>query len=241
MTFRPMPLMSFLMIPGLALLIWLGTWQWTRYQEKISQPERPPVEALVSLDGELEDGPFLWIYTTYDGQTLWRGYRVLDGCVAAPDMQRDCGSPIFVNMLLLHAIEPTAEPAGVDVDLSGTSFRLISDFPQGFLRPTNQPERRRWYTPDAPQMAEDLGLENAGAAMLAEPLNIRVVGIDQAGDEHVREIENPYANPALADDLPPSRHLGYALTWYGLALAMIGVYFALHVARGRLKFGKRAE
>ena len=41
---------------------------------------------------------------------------------------------------------------------------------------------------------------------------------------------------ANLDNLPPARHLGYALTWFGLALGMIGVYIALHIARGRLRF-----
>ena len=32
-------------------------------------------------------------------------------------------------------------------------------------------------------------------------------------------------------------HLGYAITWYGIACALIGVYAAFHHQRGRLGFG----
>ena len=36
-------------------------------------------------------------------------------------------------------------------------------------------------------------------------------------------------------------HLSYAMTWYGIALALIGVYFAFHYQAGRLQFGRRQE
>ena len=32
-------------------------------------------------------------------------------------------------------------------------------------------------------------------------------------------------------------HLGYAITWYGIACALIGVYLAFHHQAGRLTFG----
>ena len=31
-------------------------------------------------------------------------------------------------------------------------------------------------------------------------------------------------------------HLNYALTWFGVALSLIGVYIAYHVSAGRLGF-----
>jgi surfeit locus 1 family protein len=36
--------------------------------------------------------------------------------------------------------------------------------------------------------------------------------------------------------LPPQRHFGYAITWWGLAIALIGVYLAFHYQKGRLRF-----
>ena len=33
-------------------------------------------------------------------------------------------------------------------------------------------------------------------------------------------------------------HLNYALTWFGIALSLIGVYIAYHVNAGRLGFRK---
>ena len=41
-----------------------------------------------------------------------------------------------------------------------------------------------------------------------------------------------------ADAMPPARHLGYALTWYGLALVLLAIYFAYHISVGRLAFAR---
>ena len=49
-------------------------------------------------------------------------------------------------------------------------------------------------------------------------------------------IDNPYARLRLDDELPPQRHFGYAITWWGLAIALIGVYLAFHYQKGRLRF-----
>jgi surfeit locus 1 family protein len=46
---------------------------------------------------------------------------------------------------------------------------------------------------------------------------------------------NPYAAPNAGDPLPPERHLGYAITWWGLAAALLGVYVVYHVKTGRLR------
>jgi surfeit locus 1 family protein len=49
-------------------------------------------------------------------------------------------------------------------------------------------------------------------------------------------VENPFLRPEMEERLPPERHFGYALTWWGLAIGLIGVYLALHHQRGRLRF-----
>ena len=35
-------------------------------------------------------------------------------------------------------------------------------------------------------------------------------------------------------------HLGHAITWYGIALALLGVYFVFHYQAGRVKFGRQS-
>ena len=36
-------------------------------------------------------------------------------------------------------------------------------------------------------------------------------------------------------------HLSYAMTWYGIALALVSVYGAFHYQAGRLRFGGKAQ
>ena len=50
--------------------------------------------------------------------------------------------------------------------------------------------------------------------------------------------DNPYAKPNAGDPLPPERHLGYALTWWGLALALVVIYVIYHIRAGRLSFSR---
>ena len=40
----------------------------------------------------------------------------------------------------------------------------------------------------------------------------------------------------MDDSLPPQRHFGYAITWWGLAIALLAVYLAFHHQKGRLRF-----
>lgn len=81
-----------------------------------------------------------------------------------------------------------------------------------------------WYWPDVPAMTASAF---AGGRLAADPLPI-VIEAD--------------AQPEPPGGLPrggvtrlelPNRHLEYALTWYGLALALGGVYLALAVSRLR--------
>jgi len=44
--------------------------------------------------------------------------------------------------------------------------------------------------------------------------------------------------PQLAN-VPPGQHLGYALTWWGLAIGLIAVYLLMHMQAGRLRFTRR--
>jgi surfeit locus 1 family protein len=48
-------------------------------------------------------------------------------------------------------------------------------------------------------------------------------------------------NGQLPDKLtrtPPVTHYGYAVTWFGMAIAFLVIYAAFHARAGRLRFGK---
>ena len=71
------------------------------------------------------------------------------------------------------------------------------------------PDRQRWFRRDITGMAAALGAPNPAPVMLM--------------------LESPAATGLTPSPLPTgisNRHLEYALTWYGLALALAAVYIA---------------
>lgn len=52
------------------------------------------------------------------------------------------------------------------------------------------------------------------------------------------EGEEPWPRPEAPNLTFRNSHLGYAITWFGLAFALLSVYIAFHVSQGRLKIGK---
>jgi surfeit locus 1 family protein len=45
--------------------------------------------------------------------------------------------------------------------------------------------------------------------------------------------------PAHLTQTPPERHVGYAVTWFLMAMALIAIYFIFHARAGRLRIGGR--
>jgi surfeit locus 1 family protein len=80
----------------------------------------------------------------------------------------------------------------------------------------NDPDTNEWYEFDQEAMATALGVDP-----------------DQVLDVWARA---DLGMPSSLTLTPPAKHLGYALTWFGLAAALIGVFLALHIARGRLRW-----
>ncbi len=240
MTFRPLPVMTILALIGLAILIWLGSWQWARYGEKLAMPEEIAESRFVELTGEAVNTPLQYVYTTYKGEALWRSFQLVDGCLSDAEQSSSCEGPVFVDVALLSALRPD-EVGLMDVTTTyeAATFVVAENREKSMMGASNQPDKGQWYNANAIAMANALGLENAEAARLLEPAQIRIVRRAPDGEERNQRIENPFANPAKIDDLPPARHLGYALTWFGLAATLIGVYLAFHIARGRLSFRRR--
>ena len=96
---------------------------------------------------------------------------------------------------------------------------LIREVPApGMFTPANDAARNLWYWPDIAAMTDSAFRDAPGATMTALPFWI-----------------DADAQPEPPGGLPkggvtrldlPNRHLEYAITWYGLALTLIGVYLA---------------
>jgi surfeit locus 1 family protein len=105
--------------------------------------------------------------------------------------------------------------------ITGASIRPE---PAGPFAPPPQPLQRAWYVADLAAMGRNSGLSAVADYYIAGAY----VGADG------RATSNPFALAHGADAMPPARHLGYALTWYGLAGVLLVIYFAYHMSAGRL-------
>ncbi len=219
--FRPLPIMTVLALVALAVLLALGRWQLARYDAKIAAAATPPAETTLSSYAPLPDGLQL-VYGVRDGAPGWR--------VFAP--VRDGDSVVFIDSDFIPGPE---EPHWRDVrypaalsyatPIRGASVR---PGPPAALTAPPRPEDHIWYDIDLTAMARTSALGQVANYYIAAPY----VGADG------RARDNPFAR--VLDPLPPERHMGYAITWFGLAAMLIGVYFAYHISVGRLGF-KRPE
>ncbi|NBB82242.1 MAG: SURF1 family protein [Alphaproteobacteria bacterium] len=224
--FRPTLSATVFAIPALAILIGLGTWQLQRLEWKTELLDRidsrlaaepAPLPATV-------DDPDRWDYrpVTLDGRfdhdaELRLVARTLDGAVGVqlitPLIRPDDAEPVLVN----RGWAPEADLDAVARPVGPISLTGVAQLPpqRGWLQPDNEPAANQWYWTDPPAMADAAGLDRVAPVIVyaadADPDRLPV------GDQVRVDI--------------PNNHLDYALTWYGLAVVLIGVYIAFHWRR----------
>lgn len=229
MKFRPMPVLTALSLVSLVILVLLGNWQYARYSEKIDAPpiaeqveKRTLLRVLIDTS---HPGDAQQVYGFADSEPIWRRY--------VPGTLEATGETVIVM------VESTGGPEPVPVRLADlpetvtyegvVSQKLASN---SAFASTDKPDENIWYSLDPAKLAEKFGLSQT--PKIVEPVQMTVR--NAADPTRARNTLNPYAFAKPLDPLPPERHFGYALTWWGMALGLIGVYVALHRARGRLKF-----
>ncbi|WP_291844869.1 SURF1 family protein [Maricaulis sp.] len=219
--FRPLPLLTAFTLASLALLVWLGSWQMQRMAWKADRLAAWEMrgdaigfhEALCSQSGQAFSPPVTGP-VPLTGETL-RFYTLRDtagwmrlALMRAPACEADAPQRYLL-------VEIAFEDLRSGEQESIRRWRIETPPAATVFSAGNDPDTNQWYSHDAEAMAEAFGIDPA--ALL--PVWARAdTGI-----------------PSSLSRTPPAKHLGYALTWYGLALALIGVYLALHVSRGRLR------
>lgn len=227
MRFKPLPVLTVLTVFALAVLLQFGNWQWRRFDEK-RQAQATPAE-IVTL-GPIVDSPggAVFLYGLLKGKQGWRIIRAVR-IGAAPHIETVLVDTGFVagletpDLLATERTKPAALAPGRS--LTGTWHKPT---PPGPFAPRPDPAQLAVYAWDIPFMIAALDLATPRAEVFLLPYD----GQDGSGGL------NPFA--AHADPLPPERHLGYALTWWGLAMALIAVYLAFHVRAGRLTLRLRS-
>ena len=98
---------------------------------------------------------------------------------------------------------------------------------KNYFVPENDPANGFWFTLKPEEMAAFLALDEAITTYYADQVRTgKVLTLPIAAETRI-EVRNT--------------HLNYALTWFGVALSLIGVYIAYHVNAGRLGLKKRSD
>jgi surfeit locus 1 family protein len=167
----------------------------------------------------LATAPFVTLYSLVDGKA---GVRIISTCpltsgpygsvlvdrgfIADPEGDNATGATTQVLRPPVAKTVQTAPVTGVLRQPDKATF--VTPAPQGGL----------WYSRDVPAMAKALGAVNPAPVMLFA---------ETATNPQFAALQ-PLAVPAEITN----RHMEYALTWFGLAAALFGVYVAV-IVRGR--------
>ena len=76
MSFRPMPVLTLFTVLSLALLVWLGNWQYGRFLEKMALDKSEPEWTVI--DGTVVPGSEAMVYSYIDAAAAWRRVVAID-------------------------------------------------------------------------------------------------------------------------------------------------------------------
>jgi surfeit locus 1 family protein len=218
---RRLLLPTLALLPVLAILAGLGTWQLQRLRWKtdllatiaaaeagppILLTEHPQDYTKVFTEGRFRHDQAVTLGVEVRGATL--------GTHLLVPLERDGAAPLLVDRGWVPLERgPVSQPEG--------TLRV-----EGYVRPgdtaglfsaTDDPATRRFYSLDPAAIGAAIGQPSL--------VPFAVVAMGPAG--------TTLPQPAQHLPRPPNSHLGYVITWYGLALSALGVFIAW--ARVRLK------
>ncbi len=221
MMFKPLPVLSLFTAVSVVILIMFGNWQWSRYEEKMAAVATEP--EWTTLSGTLLPGTVRQVYTLTNGSAAWRDVVLVDlGDSAA-----------FVAQTLHYGMEAPAPTEIAEPQFySARGIWHEAQQRNAFSTP-DTPEEGLFYAFDPAELAKTLPPDLAARV---SPRIFEPETLVRTSSTPPEPVTNPFVQPELSERLPPERHFGYALTWWGLAIGLIGVYLALHHQRGRLRF-----
>lgn len=237
--FRPLPGVTIAVTILFAILIGLGVWQLQRLHWKeglLAAIDHSLHAAPLRIDGKvfvLEGPPTPYIRVTGRGTFDY----AKEAYLFASDREGDPGYHVIVPFTLVNGqvylvdrgyvpkekLVPSTRSQG---QISGiqtvTGLTRVNDGP-GLFTPPPDPAHRIWFSRDAAAIAR------------ADGIHLAYTGMIEA-DAAPNPGSWPKGGQTIIDI--PNNHLQYAITWFLMAAALLGVYLAYHVSRGRLGLRK---
>lgn len=236
--FRPLLGQTIFALGTFILLCWLGVWQLERLAWKLDLIEtsqqratgdpvaleealkRPTLEDMryqkVSVTGIFDHSKEVFFYAPHQQGP---GFRVIAPLVPL------AGAPVLVDRGWVPNEKRTADTrlsGQIEGEVTVTGIVLLAGEATPGV-PGHQGRDPVWMFRDLNGMASYMALPGAAPVF--------VVALPAEGGE-------PWPRPEALNLTFRNSHLGYALTWFGLAFALLSVYIAFHVSQGRLRFGK---
>jgi surfeit locus 1 family protein len=222
---------------ALAILISLGVWQLQRRDWKHALIERiearadgPPVSLQqvlerwqrdrdieymrVELTGELRAAQEFHIYQIRDGRAGWR--------VVSP-FETDGRIVMLDRGFVPEPLKDRATRADQPVPRGEITLTGLARAPgqANFVTPENEPARNRWYWRDLDSIMDQL------------PPDARARAVPFFVEAEAGALPGEWPRDGVTQLRLRDRHLSYAMTWFGLALTLVGVYGAYVFSRRR--------
>jgi surfeit locus 1 family protein len=236
MTFRPYPGLTVSCLLLFAVLCGLGSWQLQRLQWKLAliasvnaHMTAPPVSLdqilamdadqaqyrRVRLTGHFDHSNEAYVFTTdASGAPV---YHVLTPFITK-------NGQIFIidrGAVPKQKLDPVTRRAG---DVFGqtqlTGVWRVPDRP-GLFTPAPDPVHRIWYARDLAGIAAATHLNLAAPVVIEADATPNPGGLP-VGGQTVVQFRN--------------QHLSYAVTWFGLAFVLLGVWLSYNISKGRISW-----
>lgn len=219
-------------VAALVVLLILGTWQVQRLHWKedllatiaarVQSPPRPlaEIEVLEAETGDVDYWPARAEGTFVHGSErhFFATHQGGSGYYVYTPLRLDDGRFLFVNRGFVPFDRKDAQTRAEGqvecrVAFEGLARNRLGEKPS-FIVPENEPEKNIFFWKDIDLMTATAGLPD-GAVVLPFFLD---------ADETPNPGGLPIGGVTMID--MPNNHLQYAITWYGLALALVGVLAA---------------
>ncbi|WP_281301299.1 MULTISPECIES: SURF1 family protein [unclassified Iodidimonas] len=229
---------SLLTLIGVLLLIALGQWQVQRLAWKTAllaeieaRTSAPPVALPkdLSADEALRDWRYrpVIVRGTFDHANeiylhQGRGFHII-----TPLIRRDGGAPVLVvrGYVPGEKLLPARRPEGLVSGLITMEGLVRMAGEPNLFTPENDPAGNRWYWRDLEAMARAAGLAEVAPVYL-DSLHDAPGGWPR-GDTTILAL--------------PNNHLGYALTWFSFALALLVIYTLYGLRRAKETSKEKAK